>query len=159
MSELNHINEFAMGQIVADFVYSRGTTKTPTLTIIDFVKDRKDLTERDLEIMGHGQPRWYGILQNAFDRQMDRYEGIVRIPVGFVVSEAYIKQQKTKQEVIKMQGTFQFPEGHNRQTINALALKAGVPREEIGDIVTECFEDSSITTTEHIMELVNEYLR
>lgn len=153
---MSHITEFAMGQMAVKFIRERNRN-TPTLTIIDHIKNHPDLGPDDLVEYKSGIPRWYEILQNAFIRQMDNHEGIVRTPSGFDVSEEYKLKQRVNDEVVKMQGTFKFPEGHTRQSLFSLAQKAGVNPADINDFITEAFEDSEIVTEADVQTLLSQY--
>lgn len=153
---MSHINEFAMGQMAVKFVRERNRN-TPTLTIIDHIKNHPDLGPDDMIEYKSGIPRWYGILQNAFVRQMTNHEGIIATLSGFDVSEEYKLQQRVNDEVVKMQCTFKFPECHTRQTLFNLALKAGVDQGDINDFITEAFEDSKIVTEADVQELLSQY--
>ena len=153
---MSHINEFAMGQMVAKFIRERNCN-TPTLTIIDHIKHHPDLGPDDLIEYKSGIPRWYEILQNTFVRQMSNHEGIVPTVTGFIVSAEYKLQQRANDEVVKMQATFQFPVGHSRQSLFNLALKAGVNHGDINDFITEAFEDSKIITEADVQELLSQY--
>lgn len=153
---MSHINEFAMGQMAVKFVRERNRN-TPTLTIIDHIKNHPDLGPDDTIEYKSGIPRWYEILQNAFVRQMTNHEGIVRTLSGFDVTEEYKIQQRVNDEVVKMQGTFKFPEGHTRQTLFNLALKAGIDHDEINDFITEAFEDSKVVTEADVQALLSQY--